>query len=368
MQVIRDPAHPDFPHGTRIGRIRGCDGECPKTPSCSAAYLRSRRRTEYRRAGIPVPPEPHTLVPTERAARHIEHVREVTGATYRLLAEACGVDESTLRRITSGRFSSIAFSISQQITAMNVLEVNQRVRDRSKHVKITAKHIQLIRSMQAQNWSLRWQAEQIGVGSEWIGKIARGQARYAAPEVIARIHSLAREVIGRYGPDDRVGAAARKTWHPLAHYDEDGNLDLEGIAGEEELEAVSKAAGRSKAARNRLLTLHLTICFRMSCPEIAKELGIRSDQAQRWRAEVGLSFEQAFDGRYVLDEDGRRRAKEILPLIRKYVEHPLTDPRPVGTELTKLVKKLDKAAKKAAEEAARRAESDPTAESEQQAA
>lgn len=321
---------------------------------CQAA---ERMITRYQR---------HHRIAIEPLRAHVKNLLKVPHVTYNVIARCADVADTTVRSVVVEDRPTIRAATAQKIMSVTKREVVEAL----PMVPVTRRHIQLIRSMQVQGWSVEWQAEQINRSVSWLMKILAGEATQIKAVDARGLHDLAERIErwgrerygGNWGPYTASAGKARALgWHPLAAYNDHGRL-LKGAVLDDpkkEKEAAVRAQQETRAY-NRLETLRLTIAFQLTSTEIAERLDrVHPDQVNRWRYAAGLRFltqaeRTTFEPgvpvqRSVLRPECRERAKAIMAIVGQ-VTNPLVDPVKLCQELDALIKKFnaeDKKAKKA---------------------
>lgn len=227
-RVIKDPNHPDFPHGTIVGGRR----KCPCSPCRVAknredkrlAVLRERRGTSSRCAPAEV---------AERVVAHIKHLAEMPGFGYAAISESVGLSHSTAGAVVaSGRVSPRAARALLSATPAGVAKHSPWV----PHSEVMF----LLRTMQALGYPVAWQERKIGhVGLLRLIVDREGKQERVDAKVGQKLRDLAREVGDRRatpGPDlpassiaYALSMAKRHGYYPPAFYDEDGTLNWRSI-------------------------------------------------------------------------------------------------------------------------------------------
>lgn len=217
------------------------------------------------------------FVPFGPAKRHIDTLMKHPGVTLRGVGRAAGVPYTILwqalrrggeRRVSAG----IALAI-MAVTVDDVLRVASRVP--------TKRPIQQIKSLQAQDWSLRILLSRLGYADtvKTIPFLRRSEVSVA---IAARVDTLYHEIGDRWGESGRSGRMARaEGWWPAIHYDDNGDLI------EASLPTAAKANDRVAEARTKLRMVAL-IARGMSDQAAADIVGGTQKQATRARGMVGL--------------------------------------------------------------------------------
>jgi hypothetical protein len=248
---------------------------------------------------------------------HIETiVKAVSTATCNNIDQVAGIRQGTCARLRRGTQPLLSRRIAEKIMAVGEEEVRSRV-----PVPVTRKMIQVMRSLQAQGWSLEWQAQRYGVNRNILVNIIWGRQKSTSRAIAARIFQTAQELEGKTGPADFAACLARRGgWHPLDHYDSEGNLI--------DMEAEQREAEREQRALDRLNVLRYSVNG-MPTTQIAEKTGVTERVVARYRAEVGLKMDSLFGSWRVapecLDLAARiRRAAlayestgEALPLVQE---------------------------------------------------
>ena len=265
-RTVRDPNAPGFPHATNTGFRRGCPCE-----DCRVAHLRAEKAYRVRRdRGIKL------LVPASRTATHLRRLLEHPDASIALISRLCGVSRTTLMRVLEGANDTIHRDRETRVLAVTLEQVLAETPFRSDQVQVT---VQRIRSMQAQGWSLAWQARQLGRGCPVLFDLVDGQAARVTAKTADKVAKLAAEVDGKWGPSTlsrRQAAAAG--WHPLADYDDHGNLLVDEIDPEQE------------RAEQGMEVLRLAL-DKLSVGAIAEQSGVAFETVRRYKEKAGLMLD-----------------------------------------------------------------------------
>lgn len=226
-RVIKDPDHPDFPHGKFTGYSRGCRKEC---------CLRARRRREKE---LILGAAPRTQgAPADRvkqARLHIEALKSDPSVGNGAIARAAKVGESTVNNIVRGRTAS-------NQTVHRILKVTAASVSSHSRVVAAAPVLLKVRQMQALGYPVKWQEEQtglVGIIRCALSNQDAGHQDTVEHKTAAAITALA-ERIGDRPADDSDGIAkgprafvrgrARALgYYPPAFYNEDGTLDYRAI-------------------------------------------------------------------------------------------------------------------------------------------
>lgn len=280
-RVIKDPTHPDFPHGEERGYFRGCKRDC-----CRDAHIRAGKRRQYlQKQGRPV---------TVPAGPVREHVRALLAAgvtrgailraadhpmDLRSLCDLLGNGErpSTQERIAAPLARSLlAVSADDALACLPYVDKTESVR--------------LIRCLQAQGWTLRYIASRLTPdGTAKAPGFLSDHACATVRAATARaVRALADEIGDRQGPSKRTAIIARRHgFYPLIAYDDDGVLHREWLAD---------GSGGSRGTAHRetlsgdwLRCLSLSLAGK-SLTDIAGITGLSERTVQRARERVGIRF------------------------------------------------------------------------------
>lgn len=276
----RDPAGPDFPHGTLYGYRLGCRRDtytCPADPGCPDVWSRHCKRGKARAAGA-VAPGPTSYTPAGPALDHLHRLRSA-GVTSAAVARAAGLPPSTVvdlqRRDPDHMWRATADALLT-VTRADVTAATAYVP--------SARSIQLCRSMQAQGWSLQWQTRRLGLPGTWPSFLRTDTVHCGTADAVA---ALAADLEGRWGPAKNAATKARRDgWHPLACYDQHGRLLTWAVRRAEH----DRRADPEATARGVLETLRLTLPpHSLSAADIAARLGITKRTVDRRRTHAGLN-------------------------------------------------------------------------------
>ncbi len=293
-RVTHDPNDPDFPHGTRAGRSRGC--------GCEDCVAGSRRQEKIRQAHRDRTGKPYAI-PTEVVAAHIRGIMDRTGVKSGAIARAAGVSESSVIVITKGGTRTV-----RRQQAARILAVTDEQALAAPGAIVPAKlTVQLIRSMQVQGFTIMWQAEQANLSPNRLLSITRR----ANPDLRVRVETqtalqdLAKRVGGSTGPSPRIGRMTRKAgWHPLAAYDDNGDLIPEAVTDDPE----------AAQAELMMRVMQLTV-DEMSVSDIVERTGCTNNYVRQVRAAAGVQVTRAGKvSRFVEPE----RVKEVERVCRLY--------------------------------------------------
>jgi hypothetical protein len=311
-----DLAHPEFPHGTRTGFNHGCSRNeyCPNTPTCAQVRYKAAKRVAWREAGM-LPLGDQDMVPSGPVRDHVRTLLAVPEAETGIVGQAAGVSADLVLNISRAKNQTVRVGTARKLLATTPAQV-QALAPR----RVNRRHIQLVRSMQIQGWSMEWQAAQLGRSAEWLINLCAGKT----PRIPAKDHTallaLARRLETEWGPDRVTAGKARAAgWHPLLAYDEDGEL-IPGAVRDETIE--TRKAARYKAARDRLEVLRLSLEYHLAPGDIEARVGVKSDLIHKIRAEAGLKFETenglpgtAQARRSVLRPECAKRGAEIRAIL-----------------------------------------------------
>lgn len=319
IKVIKDPTHPDFPHGTARGYYRGCTGEvCGGT--CRRAHLDRRREREE--ATKPVLPA--SRVDATPAREHLQLLlQDEDWGTVANIAAASGVDDGTLQNILRGQ------PRVQHLTAQSILAVDVAWLRRAAWMFPVRIPIQRVRSLQAQGWPLRWQATRLGQPSAKVPSFLFDRDRWVTRPVFERVEALYEEIGFRRGPSARAAkAAAQAGWYPSGCYDDDGRL-IPGAARVDE-KAEERKAAQDRAARARLTAVRESLNL-VQVEVVAERTGLTVSSMRKYLfPEVGIAFTVAVrngpDVTLDLRADCRDRAAWLRAQLAQFDIDPEADP------------------------------------------
>lgn len=292
-KVVHDPDDPTFPHGTRTGRRRGC----PCRPCKDARNTAEKKRTVDRAQGIPA------AVPIGPVLAHLNVLVSHPDVNASVLARAVrGVSRTTISRILDGSVKTTTPAIEASLLALTLDAVLPQAAFASDGTKLA---VQLMRSMQAMGWSLRWQAEQLGRSSGVLFDFLNGENGRITVRNQQRIAALAAQVDGKWGPSKIAARQAREAgWYPLAAYDEHGDLIPEAVVEVPEETAAALALRVIEMAANAVGNEH-----------IARRTGVQFGAVRAYRVAAGLKMKR--EGRSYMHQDPGR-AREVLDICRLY--------------------------------------------------
>lgn len=228
-RVIRDPNHPDFPHGTAKGRQRGC----PCTP-CKDARRRQLKGNHLNRLSG------HDARDPALAGKAREHVRDLLDGNPYLspvsIAAAIGRPKSD---------NAIRFLLDRP-------EYCTTTRTSRALLALTAKHaaqfaewvtvgaiVEEARALQALGYPLAWQQQQTGIDlARYLARPADVRARARTLRLLRGLAATIHEVAAQPGENltdeqitaARADAAAHGVYPPMC-YDDAGNLIPRSIPG-----------------------------------------------------------------------------------------------------------------------------------------
>lgn len=277
-----DMGSPAYPHGTERGYRNGCKGDtCPATPTCADVGRKKYKQRRLRQAGA-LPPADTSRVPAAQVQAHVRALREeVPGVTWNTIADIAGLPGATVRLAASGKHERVSRAVARSIMAVTPEQAKESATD----VPVTPKMIQLVRSMQAQGWSLVWQSQRVGRSRTWANKLTSGSIKAISHDTARRLEALAASLETKTNPDRRTQNYAKNAgWHPLAAYDDDGAL-IPGAVRDEEME--DRKEHRTRQAERRIIAVRGLLAGRSS-KLIAADIGVDSAIVDRYRIEVGL--------------------------------------------------------------------------------
>lgn len=270
--VIRDPKHPDFPHGEPKGRERGCG--C--TP-CRTAKAKQKKRAKLLHARYGnikhVTPERQAQV-----VRHIDRLLEaVPGASRTAVCRAAGVSHCVLKGLDGAR--NIAPASAKALLDLTPDDVAKVVGMRPKQ-----ESVHFARTMQALGYPLLWQSRQTGVS---MIDLVRDHRAYTTIGKAKKIEELARRVGDVPATPESTGTtqraitkakstAQRNGFYPPMCYDENGVLDWRAIPGHRWANADEKAHRRIA-----LLRAYLFNPEGLSIPQVAAVVGENPEEVNR---------------------------------------------------------------------------------------
>jgi hypothetical protein len=225
-RVIRDFNHPDFPHGTPAGRVRGC----PCDP-CKVARRTQKKRAKLRRERYG---ETKAITPGQRltVVRHVEHLREtVPGASLTAVCAAAGVSHCALRGLNRDE-GNLGPRVARAILAVTPDTL-------AEHVGLIPAEqlVAVVRKTQALGYPLSWQSRRSGVS---VMDLVRSERTYCTSAKAKRLRAIAAEVGDTPATPENTGTTQRAIskakstarsfgFYPPACYDEDGTLDYRAI-------------------------------------------------------------------------------------------------------------------------------------------
>lgn len=225
--VIRDPNHPDFPHGKAVGFHRGC----PCDP-CSLARYRQHKAAGVRRArvGIIKSARPETMT---RVREHIAYLRREAAASADALDRAAGLARNTTHNLMSRPDRGLTVDNAHKVLALTPEHVRAHaaVADRGEVRRV-------IYSLSALGYPMAWQSKQVGHHLRHV--LARGRSDTVARSIADAVNALAARVGDTPADPDRDGltrsgigkaktTARQKGYYPPIYYNEDGTLDYRAI-------------------------------------------------------------------------------------------------------------------------------------------
>lgn len=229
--IIRDLAHPAFPHGTTTGFRRGCarPDMCPSSPTCHQARRHQERAADYARLrgqGA------RTSADATEALRHTAALLEaVPTANYHLIAEVAGVDPKSFTNMRSRGRSTVR-------NVARILAVTPVQMHAAAEVADAELVRYMVRRMQAAGYPMAWQVARTGCpGLPNLVSIARKHTKFCRRWTFTAVADLFDLVGDREADPVRDGidlaqirraktVGQRAGYYPPAAYDEDGMLDL----------------------------------------------------------------------------------------------------------------------------------------------
>lgn len=225
-RVIRDPNHPDFPHGTPRGRVRGC--------GCAPCRVARRNQKKLAKLRLTRHGSQKAITPGQRltVVRHVEHLRKsVPGASLTAVCAAAGVSHCALRGLNRDE-GNLGPRVARAILAVtpDVL---------AEHVGlIPAKDlVATVRKTQALGYPLSWQSRVSGVS---VVDLVRSERTYCTSNKAKKLRAVAAEVGDTPATPENTGTTQRAIskakstarsfgFYPPACYDEDGTLDWRSV-------------------------------------------------------------------------------------------------------------------------------------------
>lgn len=274
-RVIRDPNHPDFPHGTKVGAQRRWNGKLCACPPCryeQSRQRRSRAKLEAMRRAQPVAAEPYR--------------RKVQGwidAGYRVadIAAVCGLSGPALHNLRSGKTTRI-----QATSAQYLDKVTPSALEKARYCLPDASHArQMLGSLQANGWPVAELMKRLGLDGGGISSLHSGITRRR----YEKIRALYAELECTPGPSDRARAqGAKNGWHPPQHYDESGRFLPWSIRRNDEREAGAERAESGKA--RRLEVVHEVAVRGTPILTVADWYGLSDRTIGRYLRELGIDL------------------------------------------------------------------------------
>lgn len=314
--VVRDPAHPDFPHGTLRGRARGCTCD-----DCQVADRKHEKRADFRRAqGVYIKSAPPEKV--QQALDHLARlVADTPGASEHVALEFAGLSDSTMREYrTTGYFGPKAvrciLSLTPEALAANVARVPadpvyrqvrqlnaagyppawiERMTGRSNLRKFTDRH----KSSQPQEFVSRKFADKVQ------GLMESHAWRPACPA----------DGIAKCASTQTRQAAMKDGFYPPFAYDEHGYLNLRLLPGHPWAKA-DDDAGRALDALRASIDNRIDA----SADPICQTFGIDRRRLHRIRAKLGLHYNTIAGGgddgfRTVLTPESKAAAAAVRQVL-----------------------------------------------------
>jgi lambda repressor-like predicted transcriptional regulator len=241
------------------------------------------------------------MLDAESVRKVLQELMDRTGVQPGAIATATGLHRESLQNLLTGKTQKVHTRTAAKFLALTeekVLAVPT--------AKVPAKlSTQLINSMRVQGWSLEWQAEQAKFTVWRLQSILDRTDNFVMAATQASLLALAGRVGPAMGPSWRATRYARAAgWHPLAAYDENGDLIPEAV-GDDSSELVAAQVMQvlelaAKAVGNE---------------QIAHQTGVSYGNVRAYRAAAGLNMVK--DGRGYKHKDPERAA-EVLDVCRSY--------------------------------------------------
>ena len=284
INVVRDPKHPDFPHGTALGRRRHCD--C--TP-CRDAKYREDKRLHLQRltTGSNRYASPEV---TARVVAHLNHLNSIPGVSLTMIGKWAGTSHSSAVRVMAT--GTVGPKLAKQFLSITPAFAAAHARAVPRDEVVLKVH-----QMQALGYPIAWQQTQIGRPRCLYTLVNRTSETVEAP-IAHDVFELAARIGDRpANPGDGMTAAAinhakgraRKAgYYPPACYNEDGTLDYRAIPDH----PWSRADEQAHRKLDLLRALVKYDGFK-DRPEIAAELGRTDREAERLVAQYRLTLSES---------------------------------------------------------------------------
>ena len=339
-QVIKDPTHPDYPHGKPEGAWRGC-----KCADC----LRARRISNYqsrrlREQGI-TRYAPDEL--RQRVQNHVDALVRVTGVSLAAISRAAGVEGKRAGEVHRGM--GVATVTAHKLLAVTPAKALEYL------TYIDVEPFRLITGqLQALGYTYRWQERQVGACHRYVNLILDRARNGRQDRMDVEAFTKWQDLLAEYGDREATTedglspmqikqaktVATRNGFYPPACYDDDGNLnyrfvpdhpwaradeyahdklrDLRIITArnlDEKQYRMARALGLDSAAElptddNGMKHSNPTLwtaaeTLRQSCTRLKETLGLRDKDPERheraawWRDQLAR-FEYSYSGEETL--------------------------------------------------------------------
>lgn len=155
--VIKDFDDPAFPHGTTLGRSRGC-----KCQPCRHAHNVRNKVNKVRRERVKNGQGDGCFQPVAPVAAHLTELVSL-GVSVKRITELTGIDNRTLRNIRNQKFRTVKTPLAKKILAVTSDHI-----DKANPELVIAK-IEVLRNL---GYDMRWLSLACGKGQEYISYIA----------------------------------------------------------------------------------------------------------------------------------------------------------------------------------------------------
>lgn len=191
VRVIRDPNHPDFPHGTSTGKTRGCT-----CAPCHRAHARRRKqRWVERQLGHRSNREFLTDTEAEPYVAKLARIRDALGG-YHHAAEHVGLGRGTVYAILAG---------TRKMTVGAARKIGHAPtpapREAAKLVPLDRVRARLAQAIHEYEWSLTAVAERAGVSPVTTYRLFSEDTRAVALDrTVTRLEAALDVIEGQYSP------------------------------------------------------------------------------------------------------------------------------------------------------------------------